>query len=88
MRKLTALFSVIVLMVGILALPITSYAYWNHGKVRIVSRGEDLKVRIVERGEDFTIRWVDRNPGGCKGKICLPLRSRFAYGWRKAIALC
>ena len=63
MRKLTALFSVIVLMVGILALPITSYAYWNHGKVRIVSRGEDLKVRIVERGEDFTIRWVDRNPG-------------------------
>mgnify|MGYP000421683224 FL=1 len=56
MRKLTALFSVIVLMVGILALPITSYAYWNHGKVRIVSRGEDLKVRIVERGEDFTIR--------------------------------
>ena len=58
MRKLTALFSVIVLMVGILALPITSYAYWNHGKVRIVSRGEDLKVRIVERGEDAKVRFV------------------------------
>ena len=45
-------------MVGILALPITSYAYWNHGKVRIVSRGEDLKVRIVERGEDVKVRFV------------------------------
>ena len=74
MRKLTALFSVIVLMVGILALPITSYAYWNHGKVRIVSRGEDLKVRIVERGEDFTIRWVDRNPGVGEGRKFLDLK--------------
>lgn len=63
MKKVIAFFSLVVLLTGIFVAPVTSHAAWNCGKVRIVSRGEDLKVRIVERGEDFTIRWVARSPG-------------------------
>lgn len=35
------------------------------GKVRVVSRDEDLKVRLVSSGEDLRIRLVDWNPSDC-----------------------
>lgn len=59
MKRAIGFFSLVVLMAGILAAPLTSHAaYWSHGRVKVVSSFADLKVKVVDSFPDLKVRRV------------------------------